>query len=85
MQFKRAVKTKSLVAERATWESRCGRYRVMQSHIPLAYGVYKGGVHQGYRDTFYALHLAGRWDIISIHRKRQPAERACDAHQTEHS
>jgi hypothetical protein len=81
MEFKRAVKSESLVAERKTWESRCGRYRVMESHIPLAFGKFKAGKHLGYADRYYALHLTYTWDIIDIYFKRGPAERACEKHE----
>jgi hypothetical protein len=80
MEWKRAVKSESLVAERKTWESRCGRYRVMESHIPLAYDKYKAGKHLGYADRYYALHFTHTWDILDIYYKRGPAERACEKH-----
>ena len=83
MQWKRCKKSKSLVADRNTWESRCQRYRVMQSHIPLAYGKYRGTVHLGYGDIYYALYLTSTWDIISKHQKKKPAEKACENHEQE--
>ena len=85
MEFKRAVKSTSIVAERKTWESRCGRYRVMESHIPLAYDKYKAGKHLGYADRYYALHLTYSWNIIDIYYKRGPAERACEKHEKDRS
>ena len=88
MEWKRCKKSKSLVADRRTWESRCRHYRVMESHITLAFGKYKGSVHLGYADVYYAMHSIPRdcgwdnwWEIISKHRKRSSAEKACVKHE----
>ena len=88
MECMRCKKSESLVAERKTWESRCRRYRVMESHITLAYGKYKGSVHLGYNDVYYAMHSIPRdngwdnyWEIISKHRKKRTAAKACEDHE----
>lgn len=77
MQFKRAVKSRSLAAERRTWESRCRMYRVIESHIPYAFGLYRSSTHLGYNDIYYATYQGG---IISRHRKRHSAVKACNEH-----
>jgi len=81
MEWMRAKKSKSLVAERVTWESRCRQYRVMLSHIPYAHGLYRGGTHLGYRDRVYAMYFN---DIISTHWKKGAAVKACEAHEKNH-
>ena len=69
------------MAERTTWDSKCREYRVIKSHIPYAYGQYRGSEHLGYEDIFYAMHYSGAWDIISKHRKRLSAMKACYEHE----
>jgi hypothetical protein len=90
MEWMRCKKSRSMVADRRTWESRCRRYKVMESHITLAYGKYKGSVHCGYADVYYAMHSEPRdggwenyWSILSKHRKRNSAEKACVKHEQE--
>jgi hypothetical protein len=57
-------------ARRRIWLSRCGEYRVVESRslfgLPT---VYYAQIQQG-----------GCWDVLSRHRKRGRAERACRAH-----
>jgi hypothetical protein len=62
----------------------------MESHIFLAYGKYKGSVHLGYSDIYFALNLEvgsdlwdESWQILSKHRKRRSAEKACENHEQE--
>jgi len=85
MDFKRARKSRNIVAIRRTWESRCKHYRVIESHIPFAFGKYRGSLHLGYSDRYYAtvLDVEG-WSIISKHRKRKAAVRACNEHEKNH-
>jgi hypothetical protein len=64
---------------RRIWESGCGRYRVV--HSRCLYGPRKG--RQAIPDVWYAMKLAtvsGRtcWEVISQHRGRGPAVRACE-------
>lgn len=86
MDWKRGVKSRTVAAERTTWESRCGRYQVILSHIPYAYDQYRGSVHLGYSDIYYAVvkSFIG-WDVIHKHLKRGSAERTCEKHETDNS
>jgi hypothetical protein len=64
---------------RRIWDSRCGFYRVV--HSRCLYGPRKG--RQALPDVWYAMKLtvmSGRtsWEIISQHRRRGPAARACE-------
>jgi hypothetical protein len=82
MEFKRGLKSRSVAAERMTWESRCQRYRVIHSHIPYGFDKYRGEQHLGLPDVYYAtVFTPSGWDIISIHRKRTAAQKACHDHQ----
>lgn len=85
MKFKRPTKSQTIAAERRTWESKCRNYRVIESHIPFAYDKWRRGIHLGYSDLYYATTLtASGWHIISKHRKRRAAERACENHEKDH-
>jgi len=65
------------VARRRIWQSRCGRYRVVHSQCVL--GPRNGP--DAVPDVWYALvRQAGQWRLISRHRRRGPAERACLKH-----
>ena len=85
MKFKRPKRSRTIAAERRTWESRCKGYRVIESHIPYAFGLYRGAQHLGYSDLYYAmLSTIDGWSIISRHRRRNAAERACERHEQKH-
>ena len=69
------------VSERMTWDSECGNYRVVQSHIPFGFGKYRGELHLGYTDRVYAMHLEdGHWNVVSTHRSFKRATLACEKH-----
>ena len=78
---KRCVKDQTAVSDRKIWETKCGRFRVVFSHIR-----YGGGVLP---DSFLAMELEivpglehPVWGIISRHRKREKAEEACELRAT---
>ena len=76
---KRATIVVGSTHRRRIWESRCGWYRVV--HSRCLYGPRKG--RQAISDVYYATKLvvvSGRtcWEVISQHRERGPAVRACD-------
>ncbi len=76
---KRATVIVGPTHRRRIWESRCGWYRVV--HSRCLYGPRKG--RQAIPDTCYATKLvvvSGRtcWEVISQHRERGPAIRACE-------
>jgi len=54
---------------RRIWRSKCGRYRVTESRVPY------------YAIRYDAQHLdGGCWDVISSHRVRHAAVKACQKH-----
>ena len=76
---KRATVVVGSTHRRRTWESHCGRYRVV--HSRCLYGPRKGP--QAMPDVWYAMKpivVSGNvcWEVISQHRKRGPAVRACE-------
>lgn len=75
----RAVVVTGPTHRRRIWESRCGWYRVV--HSRCLYGPRRG--KQAIPDVFYAMKLvvtSGRtcWEVISRHRQRGTAVRACE-------
>jgi hypothetical protein len=72
---KRCRRDQTIASDRKIWESRCGLYRVVLSHIR-----YGGGV---LADYFYAQEFEEprSWQNISHHRKKEPAFRACENRQ----
>lgn len=71
LEWKRAKRDETDIAKRKTWESRCGHYKVQESVGKL--------IEMG--TSYYAL-AADKygWLILSQHRKRKPAEMACEKH-----
>jgi hypothetical protein len=74
---KRCVKDQTMAADRKIWETKCGRFRVIFSHIR-----YGGGALP---DTYLAMRLEHienlpepSWSIISRHKKREKAMEACE-------
>lgn len=74
-------RTKKNASGSRYWESRCGRYKVTASE--MCYGI-------KLRPIFSAWFLASipdlgghrtSWQRISEHRKQEPAQAACQAHQ----
>ena len=79
LKWKRRAKvTMTDVSRRRTWESLCGRYRVV--HSRCLFGPRKGP--QAIPDRWDAIRLTDgrRWDGISRHRKKESAIRACERH-----
>ncbi len=84
---KRATVAIGTTHRRRTWESLCGWFRVV--HSRCLYGPRKG--RQAIPDVWYAMKLvvgsdSTCWEVISRHRQRGPAVRACekDAKKTSH-
>ena len=76
---KRARVVVGATHRRRTWESRCGWYRIV--HSRCLYGPRKG--RQAIADVWYATKLvvesgSACWEVISRHRQRGPAARACE-------
>jgi hypothetical protein len=74
MEWKRARRDETEIAQRWTWESRCLRYRIQKS-LPK---------YEGLATIFYALNFdtgIGNWLIIGRHRTRKAAEKKCELHQ----
>ena len=76
---KRATVSVSATHRRRTWESRCGWYRIV--HSRCLFGPRKG--RQAIADVWYATKLvvesgSACWEVISRHRQRGPAVRACE-------
>ncbi len=70
---KRCQKVQGEVANRKIWGSKCGEYRVVFSQIRYGRGP------KGIPDTYYAMKLDGDcWTIISKHRKKSTAMKACE-------
>lgn len=78
IRWKRRTKRKlTLCGAWTIWESECGRWRVIRSHITLAEGTLP--------DLYYAQHLTRgtdgrevRFDNIKIHRARRAALLTCE-------
>lgn len=72
---KRCRKEQTLTSDTKVWETRCGKYRVVFSHIRYGNGAIP--------DVWYAMEYktdgaCPMWDIISKHRKKHTAERAVE-------
>jgi len=66
----RCRKDQTAAADRKIWETKCGRYRVVFSHIRY------GNVLS---DKWYAEYRVGNgWGIISKHIKKHTAMKACE-------
>lgn len=73
----RSKKEQSLVADHRVWESRCGLYKVVFSQIRYGRGLGKKSIP----DVYYAMSRLDKNDsygIISKHRKKNPAIKACE-------
>ena len=73
LEWKRMRRDQTMTSNRQIWESVCGQYRVIRSHI--RYGDLP--------IVFYAMKLTEShnrtcWDIISKHRKQNPATAAVE-------
>src|SRR5208283_5984242 len=75
---KRPRRDQTIAADRKLWTSKCRQYRVAFSRC--RYGPRD---ERGLPDVCYAQHFDkefGVWDVLSRHRIRNAAERACQAH-----
>ena len=73
----RAKKDQTTCADRKTWESRCGLYKVVFSQIRFGRGLGPKSIP----DTYYAMSRKtkdGFFSIISKHRKKNPAIQSCE-------
>ncbi len=76
LQWPKKAKVEHGVTKRRIWRSKCCRYRVVHSHCEY-------GDKDSLADVWYAMvfdAMNHMWDIISRHRKRQPAFKACETH-----
>ena len=76
---KRAKKDQTDISDRRIWESWCGKYRVVESQVRF------GDEPKRYYAMLYK--TSGPypfWDIISKHRKKDPATKSCEQHEKEH-
>jgi len=79
---KRPRRQTTLVSHRRIWLSLCGLYRVVESRC--RYGPRKGP--QAIPIVWYAERKnQWGWEIISHHRKRGPAEKACQLLDRKHT
>jgi hypothetical protein len=77
--MKRCKRDETQMAERRTWSTRCGLYRIEESNIKYGRGMNRRGEPTGYPLTYRAMaHLPWGWRIISRHRKRSAAIRAVE-------
>jgi len=72
---KRCKNDTTIVSQRKIWETKCGTYKVIFSHITLGEGAIP--------DTYYAIRVDLTGDrrtetILSRHRKKNPAVKACE-------
>lgn len=71
LQWKKGRSDNTEISNRMIWESRCKRYRAMKSKI----------VYGDLPVVFYAMiNKDGFWDILSKHRKKSTAQKACEKH-----
>lgn len=73
----RCKKDQTVCADRKTWESRCGLYKVVFSQIRFGRDLGPKSIP----DVYYAMSrktTEGIFDIISKHRKKNPAIQACE-------
>ena len=75
---KRPRRDQTIAADRKLWTSKCRQYRVAFSRC--RYGPHD---ERGIPDVCYAQHFdqeLGVWDVLSRHRSRNAAARACQRH-----
>jgi len=77
--LKRCKRNDTMLANRRTWTSRCGIYRVEESTITYGAKTDKHGNYLGY-PTIYRAIVKRDWggQIISYHRKRSAAVKALE-------
>ena len=75
---KRPRRDQTIAADRKLWTSKCRQYRVAFSRC--RYGPHD---ERGIPDVCYAQHFDkefGVWDVLSRHRSRNAAAKACQRH-----
>jgi hypothetical protein len=73
----RCKKDQTICADRKTWQSRCGLYQVVFSQIRFGRDLGPKSIP----DVYYAMSrktTEGIFDIISKHRKKNPAIQSCE-------
>jgi hypothetical protein len=73
----RCKKDQTICADRKTWGSKCGLYQVVFSQIRFGRGLGPKSIP----DVYYAMSRKttdGFFDIISKHRKKNPAIQSCE-------
>lgn len=76
---KRAKRDETQMAERRTWKSKCGHYKVEESNIKYGRSTDRHGNYKGYPIFYRAMaSVDGVWMILSAHRKRTTAVAQCE-------
>jgi hypothetical protein len=76
---KRARRDETQMAERRTWNSKCGHYKVEECNIKFGRSYDRRGNYLGYPIFYRAMALLdGVWRILSAHRKRGTAIKQCE-------
>ncbi|GAG46208.1 unnamed protein product [marine sediment metagenome] len=87
IEFKtRARKDVNCTSDRRIWQSRCGRYRIVESRSHFHELVRQRNgktVRRRLPTVYYAMRacaINGRivWDVLSKHHKRETAQAACE-------
>lgn len=79
---KRARRENTQLADRRTWRSRCGHYKVEEHTIRFGNKTDKRGNFLGYPTYYLAMRLVDpeheTWDIITRHHRRSSAVAQCE-------
>lgn len=79
---KRAKRNDTMMAERRTWNTKCGHYKVEEHNIRYGRTEDRHGNYNGYPVYYIAMRLVdperGIWTIISDHRNRNAAVKQCE-------
>lgn len=67
MTFKRGRRADTVAGPRMVWESRDGQFRIEQSRVNYLPVIWRA-----------CRRIEGRWEIVSRHRRRSAAEKACE-------
>jgi len=73
---RRARRSETATGQWRTWTDTTGRYKVVESKTP--------GLPTRYLAEVRVDLAACTWDLLSRHRRRGPAEAACQAHALRH-
>lgn len=66
MTFRRGRRADTVAGQRMIWLSICGRYRIERSSVPALPVIWRA-----------CRLVEDRWEMLSRHRTRRGAERAC--------